>query len=807
MHTKRVRPVVFAMIVLAGCGLAATSRAVAGPDLTKVLPDDLRNTQNLGPTGLQGWMPVEWYQRVPGDMTRTPLTVDTRQIYVTAVAEGSPADGVIQVGDVILGIGDTPFEGDPRVALADAINQAEKAENGGSLKLLCWRPDEPDEDGMPSRPAGRTHVKELKLNVLGSYSDTAPYNCDKSEAILKQAVDAMLSREQTGMDLFYLALLATGEEDHLEIVRTYVQSIVSSVPEPSLEVIDGARSWHTGYRLIMLSEYYLITADETVLPAIENLALTLSKGQSMNGTWGHRMAMPSRNDGRLHGRLEGYADLNQPSLTAFLGLVLARKCGVEHPKLTAALDRSSAFYRRYVGNGAVPYGYGTAMEYMQSNNGTSGSASLAFALHDETDSAAFFSRMSVGAGPKLEVGHTGPFFNTMWTGLGANVSGPSAYTAFFQDWKWLRTLTRTWDGGFVYQRPGGGSFNYRPFSPDAAMVLHYALPRRKLLITGRAQDESLWLNEEDAHAAANVWSIDYAGATDDALLALLGHEIPMVRGFAARELASRDSDTIDALRGLLSGARSEKIGACNALARMAERAAPAQEELMAVARDEAESPWVRSRAVRALTSMGGAAHAHVPELLQLLNQDNPHDPRRYFEQYAGLDITGMARNPSFDAAPHQDLIHAVALHLMGHPHAVGRRHGMTMIADLSIEDFHFFADRIVEVIRNDNLAYTSSHADRPRQIGLDILERFHISEGIQLAAETLEPDRWGYWRRIRHRMPLLLAYGAAAQPYLPNIREGLRSGDQDHEVLAKIENATETRELISLEEARKKAAE
>ena len=186
--------ITFLVAWVAGYGTATAVDGATGPDLTKVLPSDLKNVHNLGPTGLQGWMQVEEQRLVPGDMTLAPLTVNARQIYITAVDEGSPAVGVIQVGDVLLGTGDTPFDGDPRVVLADAINEAEKKKNGGSLKLLSWRPDEPDSEGAIQRPSGSVRVREVKLKVLGTYSDTAPYDCEKSEAILKQTVDAMRTR-------------------------------------------------------------------------------------------------------------------------------------------------------------------------------------------------------------------------------------------------------------------------------------------------------------------------------------------------------------------------------------------------------------------------------------------------------------------------------------------------------------------------------------------------------------------------------------------------------------------------------------
>ena len=37
------------------------------------------------------------------------VTTDARQIAITKVDQDSPADGILKVGDVVLGIGDTPF--------------------------------------------------------------------------------------------------------------------------------------------------------------------------------------------------------------------------------------------------------------------------------------------------------------------------------------------------------------------------------------------------------------------------------------------------------------------------------------------------------------------------------------------------------------------------------------------------------------------------------------------------------------------------------------------------------------------------
>ena len=102
----------------------------------------------------------------------------TDRILVTHVGTNSPADGVMQVNDIILGVGGKPFDDDARKSIALAIQEAEKEANKGVLTLTRWR-------------AGKSEEVQLTLRVLGSYSATAPYNCTKSKRIFDQACKAL----------------------------------------------------------------------------------------------------------------------------------------------------------------------------------------------------------------------------------------------------------------------------------------------------------------------------------------------------------------------------------------------------------------------------------------------------------------------------------------------------------------------------------------------------------------------------------------------------------------------------------------
>ena len=128
------------------------------------------------------------------------MTVKARQILVTAVDRGSPADGVLEPGDVVLGTFGRPFDEDARKALGKAIGRAETEACRGVLPLIVWR-------------KGRTRSVNVKLQVMGSYSDTSPYDCPKARRILERgcALIARNIRDQNRFPINELALMASGD--------------------------------------------------------------------------------------------------------------------------------------------------------------------------------------------------------------------------------------------------------------------------------------------------------------------------------------------------------------------------------------------------------------------------------------------------------------------------------------------------------------------------------------------------------------------------------------------------------------------
>jgi hypothetical protein len=102
------------MLLLGGQVMAASAAAAPVPDLTKGEKRDNTPDCNLGPTGAKGWV-----------FARGLDTSEARQILITGVEKGSPADGVLETNDVILGVNGKAFGGGARVALGQAVTEAE----------------------------------------------------------------------------------------------------------------------------------------------------------------------------------------------------------------------------------------------------------------------------------------------------------------------------------------------------------------------------------------------------------------------------------------------------------------------------------------------------------------------------------------------------------------------------------------------------------------------------------------------------------------------------------------------------------
>ena len=441
-HIRTTQPSISALLrlsgILAGIAMLAGSALAEDPsseppDLTRGGKLERANTYNLGATGMRGYIytrPLDFFESVQG---RT--TTRSRQIRVSHVGAKSPAAGVMKVGDVILGAGGKLFADDARKSIALAIQEAEKESNKGILKLSVWR-------------AGKTWELQLKLNVMGTYGETAPYDCPKSKRILDAACKVLekepLSDSWNGA-INALALLATGKPEYLPKVR----KLAREMGPRDLKLPDGTVGAWDGYRGIFLCEYYLLTNDKEVWHAVQEYTLAFAKGQGMYGTFGHGFADLTP-DGKLHGSIPPYGPVNAAGLAANLAIVLGKRCGVEDSEVDAAIDRASKFFGYYVDKGGIPYGEHEPWPYHE-NNGKNSMTAMLFGLQgNRTTEARFFARMATAGYANREYGHTGQGFSYLWGALGACVGGPAAAAAFFKEASWHFDLERRCDGAIGY---------------------------------------------------------------------------------------------------------------------------------------------------------------------------------------------------------------------------------------------------------------------------------------------------------------------------------------------------------------------
>jgi hypothetical protein len=717
------------------------------------IPEDSKHDWNLGATGLRGWMHCD-----------KMVTSDARQIAVTRIAKGSPADGILEVGDVILGVGGTLFSYDPRTEFGRALTQAESESGDGVLKLTRWR-------------AGSTEQVVVKLPVLRTYSATAPYDCPKSQLIFEQGCNGLAKRmEQPGYTkrldpipraLNALALLASGQESYLPLIEKEAQWAAAFKDE-------GMATWYYGYIMMFLAEYKMATGDDSIMPGLKRLALEAANGQSAVGSWGHRFARP---DGRLY----GYGMMNSPGLPLTISLVLARQAGVEDPALDRAIELSVRLMRFYIGKGAIPYGDHHPWIETHEDNGKCGMASVLFGLIDQSNGADFFSRMSVAAhGPERDTGHTGNFFNILWAMPGISLSGPNATGAWMKEYgSWYFDLARRWDGSFLHQGPPeNDADSYAGWDATGCYLLAYAMPLKKLYLTGKKQINVPKLSADTAESLiedGRGWNNKdrnsfYDAQSEDQLLERLGSWSPIVRERAAMAFGRRKSAPISALVQLLDSPNLDaRYGACQALTKIRGRGASAVEALDKLLSHE--DLWLRVKAAEALAAIGKPAMQSVPRMLELLAQvDTDNDPRGMQQRYlsfALFDRDGMLGR-SLEGVDRVSLYKAVRAGLQNQD---GRARGSigSVYRHLSLEEIRPLLPAIHQAIL-EPAPSGEMFADEVRVEGLRLLAEHHIEEGMSaLVFYTREQNPWASQIRTPELMKILLRYGKHAQVVIPEL--------------------------------------
>ncbi|OYV07459.1 MAG: acetylesterase [Verrucomicrobiales bacterium VVV1] len=759
------------------------------PDFTKGegIPAKATHDWNLGPTGLRGWMFCD-----------KMVTTDARQISITKVEAGSPSDGVFTVGDVILGVGGKPFSFDPRTELGRAITAAETDQGGGKLALTRWR-------------AGKEEQVVVKLPVLGTYSATAPYGCTKSKRIFEQGIKALAIRvaapdyaktnNPITRSLNALALLASGESEYLSLVKKEAEWA-------SNFTTNGYRTWYYGYVTILVAEYVMATGDKSLLPGLQRLALESAKGQSAVGSWGHNFATPD-------GRLGGYGMMNAPGLPLTISLVMARAAGVKDPEVEKAIELSAKLMRFYIGKGSVPYGDHEPWMETHEDNGKCGMASVLFQLLGEAKGSEFFARMSLSShGPERDCGHTGNFFNLLWSLPAVAQNGPQATGAWMREFgAWNFDLARRWDGTFLHQGPPEPQpDSYSGWDSTGAYLLSYAMPLKKIFLTGKkpsiapqldaATSQSLildgrgWSNKDRTSA--------YDSLPSDVLIERLTSWSPIVRERAAMAFSRRKGGMpVPALIKLLDSPELDaRYGACEALKRAGGAAAPAVPELLKLI--DHQDLWLRIKAAEALSFIGKPAMAALPSLLERLAKGpSPEDPRAMEQRYLCTAVFEKLLRNSVEGVDPVALRKAILAGL-GNQDGHARSIVGNVYKKLSFEEIKPLLPAIREALVNQAPS-GEMFAEGVRLAGLEVLAAHHIEEGMQDAADYIRnQNKWASEKRTPDILKILVTYGARAKAVVPHLQETAAQFDQGEKDFPKqlsLQKAAAVREAIARIEA------
>ena len=424
-------------------------------------------------------------------------------IYVINTDPDTPAVGKLLPGDLIYGANGETFKSGPDVesdeqyrSLSRAITYSETNEAGGKLVLSVRR---------------GTQLMEivLQLKVLGSYSSTTPYYCEKSENIVKNAEawsskkyrpNSGLATSPVGMlntDLLFL--LASGNPEHQGLVRRAIYNMISKMTPQKVEAGMTSKPWTTGYASLVIGEYFHSTGDRNVLPYLKYQADLSAESQikpksetpankeaafSDMQVGGWRQNYP----GNSERWKSGYGLMPHAGMPCVMGMQLAKEAGLDIDDI--ALNRGlKHFHDGRAEYGYVLYSYGSLQRKgpapmnpeaeragkLWSMNGKLGTAAALYDLVDNKGAVDSCARYCTYGYNKTRSGHGGMFFNNFWTPIGAWAGGENSFKHFMKNQIWWRELFRKHDGSFNQVGRGKIGVSY---------ALHYVAPKKRLRILG-----------------------------------------------------------------------------------------------------------------------------------------------------------------------------------------------------------------------------------------------------------------------------------------------------------------------------------
>jgi hypothetical protein len=292
-------------------------------ELTNALPDG-NWLLNLGPTGIRARIFPE----------RPDLLV-VKYVFQDAL---SPAKGKVNIDDIIVGANGRKFTtahrfgrrlkggggwDGPLMELAYHIEDSQGSPDG-MLRLIVWPKANPSQE----KEVG------IQLRKVGRFAATFPYDCPRSKTMLIELCDFLAADYMSrgsfagrahGRAHSMLAMMGSGSPKYNDIIMREMGRYAGNRYDPEG---GGFQCWSWGFDGIVLGEYYLLTKDSRVVPAIQSLAAAMPEGsQGHNGIYTHR-SYPTI----IRGGGKPYASIAAISGLQMMAMTLFKKAGLPYDK-------------------------------------------------------------------------------------------------------------------------------------------------------------------------------------------------------------------------------------------------------------------------------------------------------------------------------------------------------------------------------------------------------------------------------------------------------------------------------------------
>ncbi len=302
---------------------------------------------NVGPTGLRARITHEH----PAYFT------------IKFVFDNSPAAGKIKAGDIVVGANgkimtvphkfgrrDPSWQG-PMTGMAQLIEDSQGKD--GKLDLIVW----------PGGDKAKKKTVTLQIKPVGRFSPTYPFDCPRSDKLITSLCDFLVGEyKRDGRFLknvhthstCVLALMASGEKKYWPLV----QHIVSGYRQKRYSPDNGGGfpTWGWGYDGIVMGEYYMLTKDRSLIPAVASLVRAYELGMDYRaGSFSHK-PFPFIQNRIAAGGPKGYGAMSQPGGMAMIAMSIFEQAGL--PNSTRAHNRlHQAYLHSWSPGGEIGYGF------------------------------------------------------------------------------------------------------------------------------------------------------------------------------------------------------------------------------------------------------------------------------------------------------------------------------------------------------------------------------------------------------------------------------------------------------------------